>query len=171
MKLFFDKITKKPEHHPVSDAGWFPFDDGVSTGDVTAAVTVSRRGRETVIVKGVLEGRRNVGCDRCGKQISQILSSKFEYLVTTREEEVSSLHDVECSKEDSFTIYLKEPEINIDEILQEQALLAVPLRTLCSEDCKGLCPGCGVVLNNDICRCSSDNSKSPFAVLGKLCNH
>ena len=171
MKLHFDEITKKPRHYPISDTSWFPYDDMGSTESVAASVSVSRRGPETVLLKGILEGLRKVACDRCGVEVEQNLHSEFEYLVTTREEELSPLQDVECRDEDAFTIYLEEPEINIDEILQEQAHLAVPLRTLCSEDCKGLCPGCGLALNSDPCSCSQDDNKSPFAVLRKLRNH
>lgn len=170
MKLIFDEIVKKPTLYKVTDSGWFPFDDAVSSDAVTAQVAVSRRGRDHVVVKGVLEGKRFVACDRCGQPVEQLVESEFEYQVTKKKEEVSELQDVECREGDIFTIYLVGPEIDVDEILQEQALLAAPLRTLCSEDCKGLCPGCGTVLNSDSCGCSIDNSRSPFAVLGKLCN-
>ncbi len=171
MKLVFGEIIKKPTLYKVTDSSWFPFNDVVSSESVTAQVTVSRRGREHVMLKGVLRGKRRVGCDRCGQPVEQILDSEFEYQVTTKEEEVSELQDVECEDEDIFFIYLDGPEIKVDEILQEQALLAAPLRTLCSEDCKGLCPGCGAVLSSESCSCSFDDNRSPFAILGKLCNH
>lgn len=171
MKLKFDEIIKKPKVYVVADSSWFPFEDAVDSDAVTAQVTVSKRGRDHVALKGVLKGKRRVGCDRCCQPVEQVLASEFEYKVTTREEEVSDLYDVECREDDIFTIYLDEPEIDVDEILREQALLAAPFRTLCSEDCKGLCPGCGAVLIGDSCSCSFDNSRSPFAVLGKLCNH
>ncbi len=92
------------------------------------------------------------------------------YLVTTRKEQAIEQRDVECSDEDVITLYLKEPEIDVDEILREQAYLAFPLRTLCSEECKGICAGCGVVLNSEACCCSLDKSNSAFAVLKKLIN-
>ena len=92
------------------------------------------------------------------------------YLVSTREEQASELRDIECSDEDAITLYLNEPGINVDEILREQAYLAFPLRNLCSKDCNGICAGCGVALNNEVCCCSTDKSNSAFAVLKKLTN-
>jgi uncharacterized protein len=92
------------------------------------------------------------------------------YLVTIRKEQALELGDIECSDEDTITLYLKEPEIDVDEILREQAYLAVPLKTLCSEDCKGICAGCGALLNSQVCCCSVDTPSSTFAVLKKLTN-
>jgi uncharacterized protein len=92
------------------------------------------------------------------------------YLVTTRKEQALELREIECSDEDAVTLYLREQEIDVDEILREQTYLALPLRTLCSEDCKGICAGCGVDLNDEDCRCSLDESNSAFAVLKKLTN-
>jgi uncharacterized protein len=43
--------------------------------------------------------------------------------------------------------------IDLDPILREQVLLALPMRAVCREDCKGLCPMCGQNLNEQKCSC------------------
>jgi uncharacterized protein len=170
MKLPFDEITKKIRRYSLDDSSWSPEVTGAFSITASAKVSVSRRGRETVLLEGELEGQRVTACDRCGEQVRQKLHSEFVYLVTTKEEQISELREIECSDQDVITLYLKKPEIDVDEILREQTSLAVPLGNLCSNDCKGICAGCGVALNRESCCCSLDKSSSPFAVLKKLTN-
>jgi uncharacterized protein len=170
MKLLFEKITKKTNRYLLDDNSWSPhISEGFSI-TASANISVSRRDRETVLLEGKMEGNLVAECDRCGKQVAQELHNKFVYLVTTKEEQVSELREIECSDEVAITLYLKEPEIDVDEILREQTYLVVPLGNLCSKDCKGICAGCGAALNSETCSCSLDTSRSAFAVLKKLTN-
>jgi uncharacterized protein len=170
MKLFFEEITGKTNRYSITDGCWLRHENVDCPITATAILCVSRRDGDTVLLKGELEGQRLSVCDRCGEQVEKKLYCEFEYLITTRKEQTPELRDIECSDEDTITLYLKEPEIDVDEILREQTHLSLPLRTLCSEECKGICAGCGVVLNNEDCCCSSDKSTSAFAVLKKLTN-
>ena len=49
--------------------------------------------------------------------------------------------------------------VDITDDIREEILLAVPDRFKCSEDCKGLCPGCGADLNTESCRCKKRKKK------------
>ncbi|MFW2366968.1 MAG: YceD family protein [Desulforhopalus sp.] len=171
MKLAIDKITAKTNRYRIPEGDWCRIEDGgQQILAATADVAVSRHDSHTVHLTGSFAGQRASACDRCGESVKQNLHGKFEYLITTMKEETPELRDFECSDEEANTLYLTEPEIDVDAILREQAYLALPLRTLCREDCKGICAGCGVGLNSDTCRCPSDNSGSPFAVLANLSN-
>ena len=44
----------------------------------------------------------------------------------------------------------------------------MPLKPLCDETCKGLCPQCGANLNHETCTCAAEAVNSPFALLAKL---
>jgi uncharacterized protein len=55
--------------------------------------------------------------------------------------------------------------IEVDRLVAEQIFLALPVKVLCSEDCKGICPGCGANLNEEACRCRTADRRSPFAKL------
>ncbi len=134
----------------------------------SAHVSVSKRDRETALLEGELGGQLVAACDRCGERVETKFHNEFVYLVTTKEEQLADLREIECSDEDAITLYQKEPVVNVDKILQEQAYLAVPLGNLCSKDCKGICAGCGAALNNETCSCSVDTAGSAFAVLKKL---
>ena len=60
--------------------------------------------------------------------------------------------------------------IDLGEIVREQILLEVPLRRLCREDCRGLCPSCGVNRNTEACDCQprSRSADERLAPLRKL---
>jgi uncharacterized protein len=58
--------------------------------------------------------------------------------------------------------------LDVDEIVKEQILLAVPTRMLCREDCKGICPECGIDRNTGECSCVADNIDPRWAALKNL---
>ncbi len=163
MKLLFDEITSAVRHFTIADGPWLKGEEC----SLSATFTVCRRDPETVHLAGRLDGCCHWPCDRCGEQTSGRLHGEFVYLVTTRKEAAAAPEN-ECRDEDAITLYLSEPIIDVGAILQEQALLAIPWKILCRADCKGICAGCGVVLNDDRCRCPPDSSHSPFSVLKKL---
>lgn len=55
--------------------------------------------------------------------------------------------------EDYFEYDFGHKEIDLTEALREEILLSLPFRKVCNEECKGLCPGCGVNLNKEKCKC------------------
>ncbi len=53
--------------------------------------------------------------------------------------------------------------IDLEPIVREQAILALPMNALCREDCKGLCAQCGQNLNEKACACEAKSEDSPLA--------
>lgn len=85
-------------------------------------------------------------CDRCLKPFSQEKVVSYETLLAT-----------ELEQEDSDDIVLlDDEELDADELLRDVFILAMDSKHLCSEDCKGLCHGCGVDLNVEQCRCQKE---------------
>jgi uncharacterized protein len=60
--------------------------------------------------------------------------------------------------------------IDLVALTREQVYLALPLKPVCAESCRGLCNRCGVDLNRDACRCSETSSDPRLAVLAELKN-
>ena len=56
-------------------------------------------------------------------------------------------------EEDEDIVLLENGEVDVGDLAYTAFLLAMDTKHLCSEDCKGLCPGCGVNLNREPCRC------------------
>jgi uncharacterized protein len=57
-------------------------------------------------------------------------------------------------EEDVDTSYYRDDQIDLNELLREQFYLALPMKPLCAEGCKGLCPQCGTNLNAGSCTCT-----------------
>lgn len=157
------------------DDPWFrdliagPFKDFTS-GPTTAEGEVQLfRTNANVSMNGQLQMKIHPACDRCAGDFPMDLEVKlhrhmapfFDIPDEQREEGV----EIELNEEDlDFSTYHHE-EINLADIVAEEVLLALPMRFLCQEDCRGLCAHCGANLNTGPCQCSETNEESPFAVL------
>ena len=85
-------------------------------------------------------------CDRCTKPFSQEKEVLYETLLAT-----------ELEQEDNGEIVLLDgEELDADELLRDVFILSLDTKHLCAPDCKGLCPGCGVDLNIQPCRCQKE---------------
>lgn len=168
MKLAFAEISQEQSHYSLSEVSWFPADELVCCQPVLAEFEVCKKTNKTVHLKGVVRFTALLACDRCGVPVESRIQEEFEYILTLEEQNNPEMSELECSTEDCNTLYLKDPVIDLDMIFREQVLLAVPVRTLCAEDCQGLCSVCGALLKNENCDCSTSSSNSPFAVLKRL---
>jgi uncharacterized protein len=61
--------------------------------------------------------------------------------------------DVELGADDAAATFYKDDAIDLADLLREQFYLALPMKPLCRQDCRGLCPQCGTNLNTDTCQC------------------
>ncbi len=89
-------------------------------------------------------------CDRCGTEYKTSLMSDYKmiYLMNETPEETESLNVSYLSRDAD--------KIDISSDVREFALLAVPMKKLCKDECKGLCYKCGKDLNKEICTCSTE---------------
>ena len=96
-------------------------------------------------------------CDRCGKAFSQ-----------DKEVPYSCMLAQELQDEDNDEIVLLEQDkVDVGELARTAFILGMDTKTLCSEDCKGLCPRCGADLNLGPCSCKKEQDPR-LAVLAKL---
>ena len=59
----------------------------------------------------------------------------------------------ELNDDDLDTSFYSEEKVVLEDLVSEQINLALPMRPLCSPDCKGLCLTCGTDLNRGSCTC------------------
>lgn len=71
------------------------------------------------------------------------------------------------NEEDDEILLLEDGKVDAGELAREAFILDMDTKTLCSEDCKGLCPRCGADLNLGPCSCKKDVDPR-LAVLAKL---
>lgn len=120
-----------------------------------------------VFVKGHVDTRAQVECDRCLKPVETPVSADFELeYITGSEYETSSAAEL-TEAEMSVSVFDGDA-IDVDEIVKEQILLAVPTRLLCREECKGICPQCGTDLNTGECDCVTKEIDPRWAALKTL---
>ena len=74
----------------------------------------------------------------------------------------------ELNREDLGLSYYSTEEIDLTPLIQEQVMLALPTRPLCHENCRGLCPSCGVDLNKETCACSTSAADPRMAIFRTL---
>ena len=107
--------------------------------------------------------RRQSQCDRCLSDFSYPLEAQAELLIQLRDEGVDDNDDP-----DYKVVSPSEQELDFTVDIRDAILLAVPSKMLCTEDCKGLCPRCGVNLNEESCRCDTEVINPQWEVLRKL---
>ena len=106
----------------------------------------------------------NLICDRCAKDFHSVIKSSFRKVYLFR----VNIKDGEGEKEDVIFIHPDMDKIDLDKDIKDYAVLALPMKNLCSEDCKGLCPKCGKNLNEETCICSEENIDPRWEPIQKL---
>jgi uncharacterized protein len=144
-----------------------PVDERVRLTAPAAVTGKVRLSGNEVFVSGHVDTRAQVECDRCLQPVEAPVSADFalEYITGSEYEssEVAELTDSAMS----VSVFDGEA-LDVDEIVKEQILLAVPTRMLCREDCKGICPQCGVDRNTGECNCETKEIDPRWAVLKNL---
>ena len=102
-------------------------------------------------------------CARCLSPVAGEFAFDLEKTVAPRD----LLGDLDEDKLDEFAI-IEDGFLDMDEQLLEQLQMEFPMRFLCKEDCKGLCPKCGKNLNEGECDCDHREIDPRLAPLQKL---
>jgi uncharacterized protein len=100
---------------------------------------------DILTLEGTISTELNLPCSRC--------LSAFMYAITLPiHERFSNIsHD-----EDDEIIFIEGDSIEITDIVKNNIVLSLPIKKLCSDDCKGLCQHCGKNLNISTCNCGND---------------
>jgi len=144
-----------------------PVDERIRLTEPAAVKGQIRLSGHDVVVNGHIDTRAQVDCDRCLKPVEMPVSADFELEYITGSDYESSQAAELTEAEMSVSVFDGEA-IDVDEIVKEQILLAVPTRMLCREDCKGICPECGMDKNTGECQCVTDDIDPRWAALKNL---
>jgi len=113
-----------------------------------------RRKNGAVELSGQLHTKLTVPCARCLKRVELPIdlefAERFVAAVDWRNEEQHELRE-----EDLDLAVFDGEGIELDDLVREEILLAVPGQVLCREDCMGLCPVCRIDRNEVTCECES----------------
>ena len=117
-----------------------------------------------IVLDADISLKANYQCDRCGCEYKTDVQNSYQLVY---------LFGNEQENDDSFNlVYLPvdADKIEITNDVRDYALLAIPMKKLCREDCKGLCPRCGKDLNEGDCNCAEKEIDPRWEPLKKLRN-
>ncbi len=155
MRIEVENLKEKPEafSHSYAPGEVELEDEGARlVSDAEVAGSASRRGEE-VRVRGSIKTEVELLCDRCLAPRRAPLEVEFDTRFIPQEKAAGESDNVELLTEDLGLAAYEGDAVDLDDLVREQILLALPLRNLCGEDCKGLCQNCGADLNAGECSC------------------
>jgi uncharacterized protein len=127
-------------------------------------VTISlKRLRQTLYLEGELRSTAEMDCSRCLEMAPLPIRATFKYVLTPAPAQYQE--ETELTKEDLDFVHYQDDLIDLDPLITEQIMLQIPMKVLCREDCKGLCPHCGTNLNQNRCQCHTERVDSRFEIL------
>jgi uncharacterized protein len=106
---------------------------------------------DSFLVQGILEAELILSCSRCLQKYSSPIKLDISEDVMKNEME-------------------DEEELYLDDIIVDNIILSLPMKPLCSEDCKGICPQCGQDLNQGECDCEIETVDPRLAKLKEFYN-
>jgi uncharacterized protein len=104
-------------------------------------------------VDGTLETRVQLACARCLEPVVQDVAHKFDLLYRPQGADAGR-EELSVTAAEAEVSYYQGDGLLLEDVLQEQVLLALPLKAICRDDCRGLCPHCGKNLNLEQCDCA-----------------
>jgi uncharacterized protein len=123
---------------------------------VTAPVELAfdiHKDKDKFRVVGTVTTELELPCSRCLEPFRLPVHAEFDlrYLPAS---EASNEAEREIEENDLETSFYRDDQIDLNELLREQFYLALPMKPLCREECRGLCTQCGTNLNTGTCGCA-----------------
>jgi uncharacterized protein len=120
---------------------------------VHLSMDVEKAGGDVFRVTGRVGTRLQLECGRCLEPYEIAVDAPFELRYVSQAENGGE-GEREISEDDLTTAYYRDGVLDVNDLLREQFLLALPMKPLCSAACRGLCAVCGTNLNRASCNCN-----------------
>jgi uncharacterized protein len=91
-------------------------------------------------------------CSRCLEPFRQTVDAPFDIRYLPQSENTGA-EEQEVEEDDVSDAFYRDEQIDLLQLMEEQFYLTLPMKPLCREDCRGLCPNCGTNLNESTCDC------------------
>jgi len=118
-------------------------------------------------IAGDFATRAEVCCARCLDPVVQDVAKKFDLLYRPQGADAGK-EELSVTAAEAEVGYYRGEGLLLEDVLREQVLLALPLKAICREDCKGLCAHCGKNLNQEACNCAEPVEDPRWAALKDL---
>ena len=138
--------------------------------DVAVSGHLTRVG-DDVYLQGKVTTELALNCSRCLDPLTHSVDSKLKSHFVPPDPDSDATGEVELHASDIDTEVYEGDQIDLTQSVLDGILLTVPVISLCSDNCKGMCPQCGVKLSRGSCDCSNEASIDPrLEVLKQLKN-
>jgi len=172
MKIAVSRITPSPKEMRFSESieELSRIYDSGQGGDfcfppfLDVSLTYYRSGQE-IFFQGRLGGTVEGRCSRCLKGYRFPIEKEFEFVLTPEPEPNKSR---QLGGDEMALSFYAVDEIDLSPFIREQVFLALPLRPLCEDRCRGLCAGCGADLNDEPCLCGARQDDPRMAIFRTL---
>lgn len=114
-------------------------------------------------VKGHISVAMEADCDRCLEPARYPLDANFELFYRPVTEPAS--HEIAIDDSEAEIGFYERDGIELNDVLREYILLALPMQRICRQDCKGICPSCGQNRNQKDCGCQAEAVDDRWASL------
>jgi uncharacterized protein len=169
MRLDLSQVRTGREHYEkVYDPGMFSADR--EAFQVVAPVALSfdiLKDKEQFHLTGTVRTTLELPCSRCLEPFRSPVDASFDLRYQPHALNTGS-DEREIEEDDLSTAFYENDEIDLGQLMREQFYLSVPMKPLCQDDCRGLCPVCGTNLNRGTCECKRDWVDPRLAVLKNL---
>jgi uncharacterized protein len=139
-------------------------DDGRLESPVNLSLDIDRRGGD-IFIKGRVAAVAVLGCSRCLNEYSLELEAPLELLCVVGSEPDASADE---DRENVLRVSPGAKFVDLSGPVRSELLVLLPLKPLCDQECKGLCPMCGIDLNASSCSCRHEGHDSRWDALNKI---
>lgn len=127
-------------------------------GPLEVRLEATRAGRD-VLVRGRLHGEAELSCRRCLEPVLHEIDDEVSFLYRP------GIDRLTAERDEVYTFPEGARELDLTDAVREHLLLSIPRYVECRAECRGLCPRCGVNLNEGTCTCEgpeTDERWAPF---------
>lgn len=131
--------------------------------DLRVSAVAELAGME-IRIWGAVRTRLEAACSRCLGPVALPVEREFD-LTYRPMSTIARDDEIELPPDELDVGFYEGEGIQLADVMVEQVILAFPMKVICREDCRGLCPTCGADRNRETCRCPELQADSPFAAL------
>lgn len=142
----------------------FQHEEAALASPVSVDFVLTHKGPE-LNIDGSLRATVRMKCARCLKEFSREVTGSFGLFYAPHPKVTGPGAEIELKYDDMDVGFYDGVRFDVDLMVAERIVMALPMRSLCREDCRGLCFKCGKDLNEGSCRCEAAPADTRMSVL------
>jgi uncharacterized protein len=124
----------------------------------------AERDEQGVVLRARMDAKIELACGRCTEPFDVDLALRFELTLVPDAAEFAA-GEARIGEDDASLFYTREGKADLIQVAAEQIYLNLPLKPVCQNGCKGLCPNCGANRNVTECGCTGESIDPRLAPL------